>query len=261
MGRSRLLAITVGILLAAFCAGNAVDGTRINGRAVSVQWIYSQTGWGDSYCISNGSWVGSIDLFTITSGKVTRTDTLFSRSKGYCYCAAFNLCGNKVAFYRLAKAPGSGGACTSVNGGANTISIINIDGTGLTNLCDAGNQPLMYNGGAANAGKYEDASGAWHSVPGWSGSCPVTQVADPAAFEDAPRALTASVDRAGSIRISPSRPGHGTVRIIGLQGRTVYTAALAGPIMVPAGTLKPGVYLVREGSVRQAVSTKITVSY
>ena len=487
-------ALTLGLIYQA----PAIDGRSINGRAVSVQYLYSQTSWADTYCHSNGDWCGSIDLFTISGGKVTRTDTLFSRSRGYCYSPAFNLCGNKIAFYRFGKAPGSGSSCTSVNGGKNTISIMDISGNNLVNLCDAGSEPLMYNdgaggldwpagdyiyylktvgssnnelwkvnannpndntkvctynlgggyfrrfsmnlaatkignqvlngswfnsdvdpfpngcsingraggcnsavsasgnyeskfmgnhaqlllsltsgasgvkvpaqdadayridnvfqptttdqfgadveglgwacnsdkwvlqhvgwyghadllswgteqvatnwvdmvairisnngkkvqetcpperpgpdccggcgkvypgnefgdlwvdGGAANAGKYEDASGVWHSVPGWSGTCPPTSVATMPAAEGARPTVSASVDKMGSIRIFPSVPGHGTVRIVDMQGKAAYSAAFAGPMTVPAGAIKPGVYLMSGNSGSAVFSTRFTVSY
>jgi hypothetical protein len=496
------ISIALVLILAAFFCSNAIDGKSINGRAVSVQWLYSQTSWGSTFCHSSGEWCGSIDLFTISGGKVTRTDTLFSRSKGYCYSPVFNICGNKIAFYRFAKAPGSGSSCTSVNGGKNTISIMDISGNNVANLCDVGTEPLMYNdgaggldwpagdwiyylkrngstnnqiwkvnvtnnqnvqvctmtlegqsfgsayfrrfsldlaadrigaqiiggvsgndvctfpngcsfcsssgncnaaisasgnykasfegdhsrlilsvfpgvsgitvptenadaykidtkfqptttdkfgadveglgwacnsdkwvlqhvgwyghadmlswgseqvatnwvdfaairisnngkttqetcpaegrpgadccggcgkifpgneqgdlwvdGGASNMGKYEDASGVWHSVPGWTGTCPPTSVADMPAVKDAPRMLSASVDNKGSIRIFSQVPCRGILRIADMQGHVVYSAALSGPMTVLAKTLKPGVYLVRGESGKSAVSTRITVSY
>jgi hypothetical protein len=120
---------------------------------------------------------------------------------------------------------------------------------------------LWVDGGASNMGKYEDASGVWHSVPGWTGACPPTSVADIPAVKDAPRMLSASVDNKGSIRIFSSVPGRGTVRIMDLRGLTAYSSASEGSVTVPAGTLKPGVYLVKGESGKSAVSTRITVSY
>jgi len=497
MGKMHTVAATTAVILSFFCAGNAVDGRSMSGRAVSVQYLTSQTSWSNTYCRSGGTWCGSIDLFTINAGKVTRTDTLFSRSRGYCYSPAFDLCGNKIAFYRLAAGPGSNGACASVNGGKNTISIMDISGNNLVNLCDVGTEPLMYadgtggldwpagewiyylktvgsannevwkvnattkatslvcsfnvggsggyfrrfsldlaadrmgcqvlggswftndvqafpngcsiptrtgncnaaisasgnykcsfegdhtrlvlslfrgasgvtapsgnldayrintvfqptttdqfgedveglgwacnsdkwvlqqvgwyghaeavsagseqvatnwvdmvairisnngktplepcdvagkpdccggcgaeyycnefgdlwvDGGPSNAGKYEDASGIWHSVPGWTGSCSATQVAYTAAEGSRLRTPGAYVDKGGSIHLSSFGSGNGTARITNMQGESVYQTAMAGSGVVRGPALKPGVYLVSQRSGATCVTTRVTVS-
>ena len=143
--RDRVLrnaALALSIFGVALCW--AINGKSISGRAVSVQYLQSQTGWGNTWCRSGGSsQCGSIDLFTISGGKVVRTDTVFSRSRGYCFSPAFNICGTKIAFYRLAVGPTTGTACASVNGGKNTISVMDISGNNLVNLCDVGSEPKM----------------------------------------------------------------------------------------------------------------------
>jgi len=118
---------------------------------------------------------------------------------------------------------------------------------------------LWVDGGAGNLGKYEDASGVWHTVPGWSGSCPATQAADMPAAEGARHSVSVSVDKVGSIRISPSVQGRMNVRIMDMQGHTLYSATLAGPMAIPAGTLKPGVYLISGNSGNTAFSTEFII--
>jgi len=130
-----------GLMALAFAAviqtAGAVDGTHINGRAISAQWRAGGLNWGAACCDCDASFAGSIDLFTIQSGAVTKTDTLYKRELGYAFNPAFNMEATKVAFYRANKGPGSSGtSCAAVNGGKNTISMINIDGTGLMNICD-----------------------------------------------------------------------------------------------------------------------------
>jgi len=117
----------------------AIDGKHINGRAVSVQWRSGHQSWGSPPGVCEGGsemWKGSIDLFTIANGVVVRTDTLWSRSKGFAYYPAFNITGTHVAFYRYGSAPGAGTSCVSVNSGRNTIAVIGIDGNNLVDLCE-----------------------------------------------------------------------------------------------------------------------------
>ena len=73
--RDRVLrnaALALSIFGVALCW--AINGKSISGRAVSVQYLQSQTGWGNTWCRSGGSsQSGSIDLFTISGGKVVRS--------------------------------------------------------------------------------------------------------------------------------------------------------------------------------------------
>jgi hypothetical protein len=76
-------------------------------------------------------------VFTITNSAVTANNTIYNREQGPAAYPAFNLAGTKIAFYRFYKAPAAAGSsCVSVNGGKSYISIINPDGTGLTDLCE-----------------------------------------------------------------------------------------------------------------------------
>jgi len=86
---------TAGIAAAALCIAQcwAVDGTRINGRAVSAHWRYSLKNWASTYNDAEGYWDGALDLFTINSGRVARVDTIFKATQGLCYSPAFDIKG------------------------------------------------------------------------------------------------------------------------------------------------------------------------
>ena len=79
------------------------------------------------------------------------------------------------------------------------------------------------------------------------------------AAEGARHSVSVSVDKVGSIRISPSVQGRMNVRIMDMQGHTLYSATLAGPMAIPAGTLKPGVYLISGNSGNTAFSTEFII--
>jgi len=119
----------------------AVDGKAVNGRAVSVQWRHGWVNWGAACCeCYERQWKGSINLFTIVGGRVSRTDTIYKRTQGCAEFPAFNLDGNKVAFYRTSKAPAANEvppnpSCVAASP-KGTISVIDIDGKNLTDLCD-----------------------------------------------------------------------------------------------------------------------------
>jgi len=132
MRSSRLLASAAIIAIAIFSA-SAIDGKHINGRAVSAQWRWGRLNWGNPPgCPECGIrfWKGSIDLFTIANGRVSKTDTLFNRKLGFAYYPAFDITGTKVAFFRYGT-----GSLGTVNGGKNTIAAIDIDGNNLADLC------------------------------------------------------------------------------------------------------------------------------
>lgn len=80
----------------------AIDGKHINGRAVSVQWRWGRQAWGNPPgCAECGMrfWKGAINLFTITNGVVTATDTAYPRSLGYAYYPPFSVLGCSVQRY------------------------------------------------------------------------------------------------------------------------------------------------------------------
>jgi hypothetical protein len=142
--KKRMLQILVGGLVAAlFTPANAYNGKLVNAIAVSVQWRQGTQDWAPM-CCECGSEVreGPIVLYTIQNSRVTKRDTIYSRINGLASYPAFNLSGTRIAFYRLGHAPAaSGTGCVSVNGGKSYISVINPDGTGLTNLCELQSLP------------------------------------------------------------------------------------------------------------------------
>jgi len=136
---------TAGMAAAALCIAQcwAVDGTKINGRAVSAHWRYSLKNWGPTYNDAEGNWDGALDLFTINNGKVVKVDTIFKATQGLCYNPAFDINGCKIAFYRLGRALSTSTAKVTANGGKTTISVMNIDGSNVVNLVDCAGEPCM----------------------------------------------------------------------------------------------------------------------
>jgi len=137
--RGSCIFLSAAALIAAMLPANAYNGKQVNAKAVSIQSFY--TGWYSNYsaCGSGDNrFDGSILLYTIEAAKVTHKDTIYNRTLGLAHYAAFNLAGTRVAFYRSGQAPASPpdpkGGCVSVNGGKSYISVINADGTGLTDL-------------------------------------------------------------------------------------------------------------------------------
>jgi len=132
------------ILAAAPMTIFAYNGKNVNAKAVSIQWI--QAGWEypNPKCGENDFFDdGSICVYTIQNAKVTHVDTVYDRTQGLADAVAFDLTGTRIAFLRTSRAPAaSGGSCVTANGGKNTISIINADGTGLTNLCELPARPF-----------------------------------------------------------------------------------------------------------------------
>jgi hypothetical protein len=127
------LAVVSGCIAGVLFSATAYNGKLLNGKAVSVHFHRG----GSSLCESQSNpWRGSIVLYTIQNSKVTGADTVYKKELGYAHYAAFNLSGTKIAFYRFGQAPSATGACVSVNGGKSYISMINTDGTGLTDLCE-----------------------------------------------------------------------------------------------------------------------------
>ena len=113
----------------------------MNGRAVSVAF-YNGSSWVSSAVqkapelVTGGQdyyWRGSLCMYTIENNRVARCDTLCKRSQGLAQYPGFSLDGQKVAFYHWgARVSGSTlvGATSS-----DSIAVVNIDGTGLINLC------------------------------------------------------------------------------------------------------------------------------
>jgi len=126
------------MVVSTFLAGlpssaTAYNGKYLNGKAVSVHFHDG----GVNLCESSGNpWRGSIVVYTIQNSKVTGADTVYKKEQGYAHYAAFNLAGTKIAFYRFGQAPSTSGSCIAVNGGKSYISVMNSDGTGLTDLCE-----------------------------------------------------------------------------------------------------------------------------
>jgi hypothetical protein len=125
-------------------SATAYSGKLVNGKAVSVQWRYGLKDWAAMTCESgNELRDGAILLYTVQNSLVAHCDTIHPRSNGLAQYPSFNLAGTKIAFYRLGKAPATtGSGCVSVDGGTTHISVINPDGTGLTDLCELPAEPI-----------------------------------------------------------------------------------------------------------------------
>ena len=156
----------------------AYNGKLLNGKAVSVNFRFG----GFGFCESGANpWRGSIVLYTLQNSKVTRADTIYKKELGYAHYAAFNLAGTKIAFYRFGQAPSATGACVSVNGGKSYISMINPDGTGLTDLCElpalpAGAEIFPLDWPAGDWIYYTRPHDAAHSYNGNNGSTVIWRV-------------------------------------------------------------------------------------
>jgi hypothetical protein len=134
--------LTIGVIAALPLSLSAYNGKNVNAKAVSIQWIMS--GWEDPNpaCGANNFFDdGSILVYTIQNAKVVRKDTVYNKTQGLATATAFDLTGKRIAFMRENQGPSATGACVVTNGGKNTVSIINTDGTGLTNVCDLPYRP------------------------------------------------------------------------------------------------------------------------
>jgi len=131
--KAMVLTVIAALLAGLLSSTSAYNGKLLNGRAVSVHFRTGGTG----SCVTGSPWRGSVVLYTIANSKVARADTIHSSTQGFAHYAAFNLAGTKIAFYRFGQAPATtGSGCVSVNGGKSFISMINPDGSGLTDLCE-----------------------------------------------------------------------------------------------------------------------------
>jgi len=140
MRKRAVCAVSAAVLISAFGSAVAIDGKHVNGRAVSVQWRSGLKDWAEMECkVWTSPWQGSINLFTIQNGRVSKADTIYKRTQGYAMYPAFNISGTTIAFYRAAYGAVAGsGSCTPVNGGLRSICIIDYSGNNLTKLCDMG---------------------------------------------------------------------------------------------------------------------------
>jgi hypothetical protein len=136
---SAFLCIPAAILLLTENTG-AYNAAQVNAKAVSVQWRHGiGTDWSSMCCECwDGFPQGAIMVYTISNGAVqSNPAAIYTRDKGLATYPAFNLSGTKIAFFRSSKAPAtSGNGCLTVNGGKSYVSVINTDGTGLTNLVE-----------------------------------------------------------------------------------------------------------------------------
>jgi hypothetical protein len=131
----------------------AANTRAVNGVAVSVAWRYADYNWGAFYsaCPDQNMYDfterGSIVRFTIAGASIT-CDTIHSRANGFAQCPAMNLAGTKVAFYRygrrLGKSPTSGKDTLLDQSLPSHISLININGAGLVDLCQIRATPGWY---------------------------------------------------------------------------------------------------------------------
>jgi hypothetical protein len=176
MKKALILLAGIGILSAGPAA--AYNGKLLNGKAVSVHYRFGGFGFCES---SANPWRGSIVVYTLQNSKVTRADTVYKKELGYAHYAAFNLAGTKIAFYRFGQAPSAGGGCVSANGGKSCISMINPDGTGLTDLCElpalpAGTEIFPLDWPAGDWIYYTRPHDAAHSYNGNNGSTVIWRV-------------------------------------------------------------------------------------
>jgi len=116
-----------------------------------------------------------------------------------------------------------------------------------------GNCPgdLWIDGGAENAGKFENASGVWHAVS-------AAGVRGSFASRNALRQLIVSPDARGNLVIGLSGDGASTIRIVDARGRSVYAATAVSRVLVPALTLRPGVYSIVERAGDHAAAVRVT---
>ena len=143
-----LASLAACLIAGAFSSASAYNGKQVNGKAVSVMWkVFGWEHAGDAACQCMESDFyndGSIVLYTIANAAVTKADTIYHKINGPAAYPAFNLQGTKIAFYRESRAPDPSNPhnCISVNGGKSYMSVINSDGTGLSNLCELPTNPL-----------------------------------------------------------------------------------------------------------------------
>ena len=138
----------------------------------------------------------------------------------------------------------------------------------LNNVLYYGNEPgdLWIDGGAANAGKYENSAGTWVSVPLPSGyTCeyvpvPVTNAEGMPAFAANSHQLKASIEANGALRIDLPIAGQAAAQIINIQGKCLYSSMAATSLTLPSGALQSGIYVISEQQGKTAQTTKITIN-
>lgn len=146
MGFSRNVSVTAVVAGLWLCgAVFGYNASQVNAKAVSVQWRHGiGTDWTAMCCECWDVFAqGAVVVYTISNGTVQPNPvTIHTRDRGLATYPAFNLSGTKVAFFRSSKAPAaSGNGCTTVNGGKSYVSVINTNGTGLTNLVEIPSTP------------------------------------------------------------------------------------------------------------------------
>jgi len=132
------LATATIILAGMFISANAYNGKMLNAKAVSVQARHTEW-WVPFSACETPDWLfdGSLMVYTIENSAVKDKKTIYNREQGPAQYPAFNLAGTRIAFFRINRAPAAtGSACVSATGGKSHISVINPDGTGLTDLCE-----------------------------------------------------------------------------------------------------------------------------
>jgi hypothetical protein len=223
-----LAALVVAFFGSTQCFG--VDGKAINGRAVSINWRNSHQDWMPKYQDSDGNWFGSIDLFTIVNGKVTRVDTVVSRSVSLCFSAAFNMNGTKIAFYQLGRAGSTNSQKVTVNGGTTTISVYDIATKTITKLVNLAGEPFnYYNGNPIVDGTggldWPAGNDIYYLNPKSGGGAPnevcKVNLTSKAVSTAATFSLGNSYFRRFSLNLAANRCG---AQVLGLEGGTPWTS-------------------------------------
>jgi len=158
--RTMICGVVAGVLLTAWNTPLAVDGKHVNGFAVSTSFdypLYNEIKWNQERYPR-----GKIVRYDIANGAVTGSKVLFDGVGQY---PAINLSGTRIVFFRwgLQIAPGWGSEVgvgeprhlvAGSESNPNYLSVVNKDGSGLTNLIQV-SKP----GSNAGCGSYEAMEG------------------------------------------------------------------------------------------------------
>lgn len=104
-----------------------------------------------------------------------------------------------------------------------------------------------------NGDKYEGLNGVWQTVG-------VSGIGMERSLRNADELLSAIIDTKGNLRIDCFSRGNAQVRITDLRGKMARAFAGSRSIVIPAGTLKPGVYAISELADGQRYSQRVTIS-
>jgi len=115
---------------------------------------------------------------------------------------------------------------------------------------------MWIDGGPENLGKWEDTAGVWHAVPGYS----PTGVLYSPMRGTARRQLTYSVSTGGVLHVYLPGPQLTQVRIVNSMGKCEYAASARGCLLVGAGALNPGMYLIIAKYENKAICSAVTIS-